>query len=75
MKRLSPGIWKEEIDHATITVNENLNTISVVFENGKEVSIKYPDAPKISDVERFIKHVEEATEVFEVLKPIGDDVR
>lgn len=75
MKHLSPGIWKEETAHATITVNENLNMINVLFKNGKNINITYLETLKISDVERIIKHVEKASEVFETLKPISDDVR
>lgn len=67
MKRLSPGIWKEEIDHATITVNENANNIGVLFENGKNIVIPYSSTPTISDFVRFKENVIESCEVFKRL--------
>lgn len=67
MKRLSPGIWKEEIDHAIIMVNENANNIGVLFENGKNFVIPYSSTPTIADFERFRENVIESIEVFKKL--------
>lgn len=67
MKHLSPGIWKEEIDHATITVNENANNIGVLFENGKNFVIPYSSTPTIADFERFRENVIESLKVFKKL--------
>lgn len=67
MKRLTPGIWVDKIDHATITVNENANNIGVLFENGKNFVIPYSETPTIKDFETFRDNVIESCEVFKRL--------
>lgn len=68
MKRIAPGIWVDKIDFdATITVNENANTIGVLFQNGKNVVIPYPSMPTIDDFARFRDNVLEACKVFKRL--------
>ncbi len=67
MKHIAPGIWVDKIDHATITVNENTNSIGVLFENGKNFVIPYSSTPTIADFETFRNNVIESCEVFKRL--------
>lgn len=67
MKHLSPGIWLDKIDHATITVNENANSIGVLFENGKSLVVPYSETPTIADFEIFRNNVIKSCEVFKRL--------
>lgn len=67
MKRITEGVWMEDILGVRIVVNENLRTISTVLPGNKEVKVDYNHVPTTSDYSCFRSGVEEALWVLNCL--------